>query len=106
VIYKSLKFSPVKQLVYPAACNTMTFGINLFVPFYIDRVARNKLAAFGVGGAGIFLAIFTALVAEYLGTDNTTGLQAAVGMLFTFYACIALCLEGRSGKLLDLTEKF
>ncbi|KAK6380425.1 hypothetical protein LTS17_005615 [Exophiala oligosperma] len=94
IIYKSLNFSPVEQLLYPAGWSTMTFGINLFVPFYIDRIARNKFAAAGVGGAGLCLAVFTALIAEYLPTNNTSGLKAAVGMLFIFNFFIAAFLEG------------
>jgi hypothetical protein len=104
IIYRDLHFSPVKQLVYPAAWNTMTLGLNFFVPFVIDRFPRNKYAASGIGGAGLSLAVFTALVAEFVGTTNKSGLEAAVAFLFVFNVFIAMFLEGGFSELVEVSE--
>lgn len=61
---------------------------------YVDRVKRNWLMASGFAACTVALIIYTALVKNFLGTDNKAGQSAAVAMLFLFVSSFELTLEG------------
>jgi len=61
---------------------------------FVDRVKRNKLMAAGFTGQAISLIIYTAMVSNFLGTDNKSGQACAVAMLFLFGISFELCLDG------------
>lgn len=93
-LYKSLMFSPVKQLLYPAAWLTFAAGLNGAAILLVDRFPRNKYMAFGVLGCMLSLIVEAALVANFVPSDNHAALQAAVAMFFIFQVFYGLCLDG------------
>ncbi|OQU95567.1 hypothetical protein CLAIMM_01752 [Cladophialophora immunda] len=93
-LYASLNFSPVKQLLYPAAWLTFALGLNMIAMLVVDRFPRNKFIAFGVFGCMAALSVEAALVAEFVPSDNHTALQAAVAMFFVFQVFYGICLDG------------
>jgi MFS family permease len=93
-LYKSLNFSPVKQLLYPAAWLTFALGLNAMAMLVVDRFPRNKFIAFGVLGCMATLIVEAALVAEFVPSDNSAALQAAVAMFFVFQVFYGICLDG------------
>lgn len=93
-LYASLNFSPVKQLLYPAAWLTFALGLNAMAMLVVDRFPRNKFIAFGVLGCMATLIVEAALVAEFVPSNNTAALHAAVAMFFVFQVFYGLCLDG------------
>lgn len=93
-LYKSLNFSPVKQLLYPAAWLTFALGVNIMAMFVVDRFPRNRFISFGVLGCMATLIVEAALVANFVPSDNHAALQAAVAMFFVFQVFYGLCLDG------------
>ncbi|TKA74723.1 hypothetical protein B0A55_04043 [Friedmanniomyces simplex] len=93
-LYKDLGFSPVQQLLYPAAWLTFAWGMNAVAMLLVDRFPRPKYMAFGVLGCMSSLIVEAALVATYLGTSNKSALLACVAMFFVFQVFYALCLDG------------
>lgn len=61
---------------------------------YVDHVKRNWLMATGFAGCAVALIIYTALIKNFLGTENKSGEAAAVSMLFLFVTSFELCLDG------------
>ncbi len=80
-LYSALGYSPVKQLLYPAAWLTFALGINVLAMPVVDRFPRNKYIAFGVLGCMATLIVEAALVANFVPSTNQSALQAAVAML-------------------------
>lgn len=97
-LYKNLGFSPVKQLLYPAAWLTFTFGINIMAIPLVDLFPRNKYIAAGILGCMSTLIVEAALVANFVPSDNNSALMAAVAMLFVFQIPYGLCLDGKFPK--------
>ncbi|KAK3109290.1 hypothetical protein LTR53_017614 [Teratosphaeriaceae sp. CCFEE 6253] len=93
-LYKGLGFSPVKQLLYPAAWLTFAWGLNAMAMVFVDRFPRPKYMAFGVFGCMASLIVEAALVANFVGGDNRSALLACVAMFFVFQVFYALCLDG------------
>lgn len=93
-LYAALNFSPVKQLLYPAAWLTFALGLNAMAMLVVDRFPRNKFIAFGVLGCMASLIVEAALVAEFVPSDNSAALQAAVAMFFVFQVFYGICLDG------------
>lgn len=93
-LYKNLGYSPVKQLLYPAAWLTFAAGMNAAAMFFVDRFPRPKYMAFGVLGCMATLIVEAALVATYIDGTNTAALQACVAMFFVFQVFYSLCLDG------------
>jgi len=94
LLYKSLGFGEVKQLLYPAAWLTFTLGMSVISIPVIDRFPRNKYLAFGLWGCMSCLIVEAALVANFVPSTNTNALQAAVAMFFCSQAFEPLCLAG------------
>lgn len=95
-MYRNLGFGPVKQLLYPAAWLTLTLGINIMAIWVVDRFPRNKYMSVGVLGCMVTLIIEAALVAEFVPSDNSAALHAAVAMFFIFQIFYGFCLDGES----------
>ena len=93
-LYRDLGFSEVKQLLYPAAWLTFAWGLNAMAMPLVDRFPRQKYMAFGVLGCMATLIVEAALVATYVGGNNTSALLACVAMFFVFQVFYALCLDG------------
>ncbi|RFU25689.1 hypothetical protein B7463_g10648, partial [Scytalidium lignicola] len=93
-IYEQLGFSKVKQLLYPAAFQTFALGVNVMAMFVIDLFPRNKFISFGVLGCMSSLIVEAALVANFVSSNNSSALQAAVAMLFIFEIFYGFCLDG------------
>ncbi|KAK3065559.1 hypothetical protein LTS18_000036 [Coniosporium uncinatum] len=93
-LYATLGFSPVKQLLYPAAWLTFALGINIGAIFIVDLFPRNKYIAFGVLGCMACLIVEAALVANFVPSDNRPALLAAVAMFFIFQVFYGFCLDG------------
>lgn len=93
-LYKNLGFSPVKQLLYPAAWLTLTLGINAGAIFLVDLFPRNKYIGVGILGCMVTLIIEAALVANFVPSDNSAALRAAVAMFFIFQIPYGFCLDG------------
>ena len=95
-LYKTLGFSPVKQLLYPAAWLTLALGINALAMLTVDMFARNKYMAFGVLGCMATLIVEAALVAQFVPSNNQSALLAAVAMFYVFQLFYGLCLDGKT----------
>jgi MFS family permease len=93
-IYSALGFSTTKQLLYPAAWLTSALGYNAMAMLFVDRFPRNKYIAFGVLACMATLIVEAALVAEFVPSNNTSALQAAVAMLFIYIFFYSICLDG------------
>jgi hypothetical protein len=93
-LYKNLGFSPVKQLLYPAAWLTLTLGINAMAIPIVDWFPRNKYIAVGILGCMLTLIIEAALVANFVPSNNNSALLAAVAMFFVFQIPYGFCLDG------------
>ncbi|KAL6241017.1 hypothetical protein RBB50_012112 [Rhinocladiella similis] len=100
-LYANLGFSPVKQLLYPAAWLTLTLGINIMAMATVDLFARNRYMAFGVLGCMVTLIIEAALVAEFVPSNNQSALLAAVAMFFIFQIFYGFCLDGTQFSYLN-----
>lgn len=60
----------------------------------VDRFPRPKFIAFGVAGCMATLIVEAALVANFVPSDNTRALEAAVAMFFIFQVFYGICLDG------------
>jgi MFS family permease len=60
----------------------------------VDRFPRNKYIGAGVLGCMVTLIIEAALVANFVPSNNSAALQAAVAMFFIFQIPYGLCLDG------------
>lgn len=102
ILYANLGYSTTKQLLYPSAWLTFTFGISVLAMPLIDRVARNVLVAVGLWGTMCCLIVEAALVAEFVdkapatadAKPNNNALQAAVAMFFVFQVFDTAMLNG------------
>jgi hypothetical protein len=98
-LYKTLGFSPVKQLLYPAAWLTTALGINIMAIFVVDLFPRQKYMGFGVLGCMATLIIEAALVANFVPSKNEAALQAAVAMFYIFQIFYGFCLDGKADSM-------
>ncbi|GIZ41863.1 hypothetical protein CKM354_000515200 [Cercospora kikuchii] len=93
-LYRNLGFSETKQLLYPAAWLTLAVGLNAMASLLVDHFNRAKFLAIGVFGCMVTLIIEAALIAEFVPSNNSAALQAAVAMLFSFEIPYDWCLDG------------
>jgi Sugar (and other) transporter len=93
-LYRSLGFSQVKQLLYPAAWLTLALGVNVIAMYFVDRYPRNRYVAVGVLGCVACLIVEAAIVANFVPSDNQAALKAAVAMFFVFQFVYNMCLDG------------
>ncbi|KAF2178118.1 hypothetical protein K469DRAFT_695755 [Zopfia rhizophila CBS 207.26] len=91
-LYKNLGFSPVRQLLYPAAWLTLALGVNAMEIPLVDRFPCNIYIGAGILGCIVTLIVEVALVANFVPSNNESALQAAVAMFFLFQNPYGLCL--------------
>jgi MFS family permease len=94
ILYKTLGYSTVQQIIYPAAWLTFAVGMNAMAMLFVDRFPRPKYMAFGVFGCMVSLSCEAAIVATYISSTNFAALRAGVAMLFVFQVFYSLCLDG------------
>lgn len=93
-LYKNLGFSPVEQLLHPAAWLTLALGMNAVAIPLVDLFPRNKYIAFGILSCMATLIVEAALIAEFVPSNNGAALRAAVAMLYIFIVFYSICLDG------------
>ncbi len=93
-LYKNLGFNATKQLLYPAAWLTFSWGMNVVGMLLIESFPRNIFIGGGVLGCMATLIVEAALVANYAKSSNENGLRAAVAMLFVFQVFYSGSLDG------------
>lgn len=94
ILYKTLGYSTVQQIIYPAAWLTFAVGLNAIAMLFVDRFPRPKYMAFGVFGCMVSLSCEAAIIASFIPSTNYTALRAGVAMLFVFQVFYSLCLDG------------
>lgn len=93
-IYSQLGFNTELQLMLPALWLTVAWIFNIVPMLFVDRFSRPKYISFGVAGCMLSLIIEAALVANFVPSNNTAALRAAVAMLFIFVVFYSICLDG------------
>jgi sugar porter (SP) family MFS transporter len=101
ILYKTLGYSTVQQIIYPAAWLTFAVGMNALAMLFVDRFPRPKYMAFGVFGCMVSLSCEAAIVATFIPSTNYTALRAGVAMLFVFQVFYSLCLDGTQFSYLN-----
>ncbi|EXJ61031.1 hypothetical protein A1O7_05184 [Cladophialophora yegresii CBS 114405] len=99
-IYASLGFDVNTQFVYQIGWITLSLGGGLLSFLIIDRVARPKLLAIGMGSCAACLIILAAIVSRFatspesLAHPNKSALRAAVGMMYVYILAFQFFLDG------------
>jgi len=94
ILYAGLGYGPEKQLIYQAGWMTLGLGAGIMGMLWVDRLPRPKLIALGLAGCIVCLIVEAALVAQFVPSDNTPALQAAVAMFFVYVIVYESCLDG------------
>lgn len=84
LIYASMGLTSYMPLLLLACANSLTLFGNTWTAFYVDSMGRRRFLLIGSAGCTMCLIFLAALTAEYVGTDNTSGLAAAVFFIFFF----------------------
>ncbi|KAK3081688.1 hypothetical protein LTS18_003870 [Coniosporium uncinatum] len=84
LIYASLGLQGSVPLLLNAVWTTFTIFGNVGTALFLDRLGRRKALLTGACGCVVSLIFLAALTAQFLGTSNTAGLNAAVFFIF-FY---------------------
>lgn len=82
LLYISLGMTGYMPLLLTSLWVTSTLPGNLFCAFYVERFGRRKFMLIGLTGILISLVCEIALQAEYLGTNNRAGQNAAIFFIF------------------------
>ncbi|KAH6961814.1 general substrate transporter [Ilyonectria sp. MPI-CAGE-AT-0026] len=104
MIYGTLGFDNKTQLMYAAAWLTLGWGGGCLALLVVDRIPRPQFIGYGLLGCQACLIIEAALVANFVGTSNTTALRAAVAILFIFVFIYEFALD--SAQFVYLGELF
>jgi len=88
LIYASLGLSGSIPLLLNACWTTFTIVGNTWTAFYVDRFGRRTFMLIGSCGCVVSVVFLCALTAQFLGTDNSNGLNAAV---FFIWVCGERC---------------
>jgi len=62
ILYNTLGYSPVQQIIYPAGWLTFAIGMNAIAMLFVDRFPRPKYMAFGVFGCMVTLSCEAAII--------------------------------------------
>lgn len=84
LLYVSLGMSGYWPLLLSALWVTSTFPGNIFCAFFVERFGRRKFMLIGLSGILVSLVCEVALQAEFLGTTNKAGQNAAIFFIFLF----------------------
>lgn len=82
ILYQSLGMGGYIPLLLSSLWVTSTFPGNIFCAFFVERFGRRKFMLIGLSGILVSLICETALQAEYLGTSNRAGQNAAIFFIF------------------------
>jgi sugar porter (SP) family MFS transporter len=93
-IFKNLGYSPAKQLLLQAGLFAMNWPLATICIFYTEKFRRPTLITAGMVGMTITLVCYTALIANFLNSENKSGQIAATAMVYIFFACYAAAVEG------------
>ncbi|KAH7254988.1 hypothetical protein B0J15DRAFT_559552 [Fusarium solani] len=104
LIYGTLGFDNKTQLLYAAAWLTLGWDGGCLALLVVDKIPRPKFIGYGLLGCQACLIIEAALVASFVGTNNTTALRAAVAILFIFVFIYEFALD--SAQFVYLGELF
>jgi hypothetical protein len=94
VIYKLLGYGSEKQLLYPVVWLTTGFCIFLVAPALIDLFPRNILLGSGIIGCSCILMIISALIANFVPSNNYAALKATVAVFYLFQPFYVIGLDG------------
>lgn len=71
----------------------ITFPCNVFTALFVDSIGRRKLLLTGLAGCTVANIFECAMLAQYLGTNNKAGLDAAIFFIFFFVLFWACCMD-------------
>lgn len=83
-MYTSLGMTKFVPLLLTSLWVTSTFPGNIFCAFFVERFGRRKFMLIGLTGILVCLICETALQAQYLGSNNRGGQNAAIFFIFLF----------------------
>lgn len=86
ILYTSLGMTGHWPLLLTSLWVLSTFPGNVFCAFFVERFGRRKFLLIGLSGILVSLICEIALQAQFLGTDNRAGQNAAVFFIFLFVA--------------------
>ncbi|KAK4942906.1 hypothetical protein LTR10_017482 [Elasticomyces elasticus] len=84
LLYVSLGMGGFMPLLLSSLWVTSTFPGNIFCAFFVERFGRRKFMLIGLSGILVSLVCEVALQAEFLGTTNKAGQNAAIFFIFLF----------------------
>lgn len=93
LLYEAIGFRGSMPLLLSAVWVVITIPCNLFTALYVDRIGRRPLLLVGLAGCTVCNIFECALQAFYLGTDNKSGLNAAIFFIFFFVGFWATCCD-------------
>lgn len=93
LIYASLGLTGFRPLLLNACWTTLTIAGNIWTFFFVDRWGRRTLLLIGAIGCTTALIFLAALTAEFLGTTNTAGLNAAVFFVWFYIIWWSFCVD-------------
>lgn len=110
-IYASLGFDTNQQLLYQVGWNVIALGTGFMSFFLIDRFARNRLLAFGVGGCASCLVVVCALVGKYtspeaLKNPNKSALHAVIAFIYLFNCFYQLGLGKSDPQIVPYDQRW
>jgi sugar porter (SP) family MFS transporter len=86
LIYTSLGMTGSIPLLLNAIWTSITIPGNIFTALFVDKFGRRTFFLIGLIGILVSLIFEAALQAQFLGTDNTAGQNAAIFFIFLFIA--------------------
>lgn len=93
LIYAALGLGGFRPLLLNACWTTFTIAGNIWTFFFVDRWGRRTLLLIGATGCTVSLIFLAALSAEYLDTNNTAGLNAAVFFVWFYIIWWCFCVD-------------
>jgi sugar porter (SP) family MFS transporter len=93
LLYTSIGLSGFMPLLLSAIFVSITLPCNIWTALFVEKIGRRTLLIVGLTGCIINNIFECALLATYLGTDNKSGLNAAIFFIFFFVIFWAGCLD-------------
>lgn len=93
LIYTSLGMKGSIPLLLNAIWTSITIPGNIFTALFVDKLGRRTFFLIGFSGVLVALIFECALQAQFLGTDNVAGQNAAIFFIFFFIAFWCSCLD-------------
>ncbi|RMY22103.1 hypothetical protein D0867_02933 [Hortaea werneckii] len=93
LIYAALGLGGFRPLLLNACWTTFTIPGNIWTFFFVDRWGRRTLLLIGSTGCTVSLIFLAALSAEFLDTNNSAGLNAAVFFIWFYIVWWCFCVD-------------